>query len=92
MSANIDWTFLISLGMTTGAGLAGYWLWLRERRRTLPGANPDLDALKEENARFQAEIDDRLESYDERIDFVERRLIQSPDRPRLPDANPATPE
>jgi len=72
----IDWTFLISLGMTTAAGLGGYWLWLRERRRTLPGANPDLDALHEENARFQAEVEHRLESYDERIDFVERRLIQ----------------
>jgi hypothetical protein len=40
--------------------MSTFWLWLRERRRTMPGADHVAEVLREENARFQAEIEARL--------------------------------
>ena len=91
MTPYIDWTFLISLVLTLGAGLTGWSMWLRERRRTLPSAEAALEALREEDARFHAELDEHLGACEQRIEFLERRFAQHRERPRLPEGSPATP-
>ena len=91
MTPYIDWTFLISLVLALGAGLTGWSMWLRERRRTLPGADAALEALREDDARFHAELEEHLGAFEQRIDFLERRVIQHGERPRLPARTPTTP-
>jgi len=91
MTPYIDWTFLISLVLALGAGLTGWSMWLRERRRTLPSADADFAALREDDARFHSELEDHLGSFEQRIEFLERRLAQHDERPRLPEKNPVTP-
>ena len=81
---------VIAFVLIAGTAMGAFWLWLRERRRALPGAD-HVDALREENARFQAEIDARLAELEERIDFTERRLVQERSTARLPEARPRTP-
>jgi len=81
---------VIAFVLIAGTAMGAFWLWLRERRRTLPGAD-QVDALREENARFQAGIDARLAELEERIDFTERRLVQERGMARLPEARPRTP-
>jgi hypothetical protein len=81
----------IAFVLVAGTGTGVFWLWLRERRRTLPGPDEALEALREENARYQAEVETRLNEFEERIDFVERRLVQEKGRARLPEARPKTP-
>jgi hypothetical protein len=82
---------VIAFVLVAGTAMGAVWMWLRERRRTLPGGDQVLDALREENARFQAEIDTRLAELEERIDFAERRLVQERNVTRLPEARPRTP-
>ena len=81
---------MVSL-LGAGIGMGAFWLWLRERRRTLPAGDHALEALREENAQFQAQLEARLAEFEERLDFVERRLVQERDRARLPDTRPKTP-
>lgn len=91
MTPYIDWTFLISLVLALGAGLTGWSMWLRERRRTLPSADADFAALREDDARFHSELEEHLGSFEQRIEFLERRLAQHNERPRLLERNPVTP-
>ena len=83
--------FLIVFLLTAGIGMGAFWLWLRERRRTLPASDHSLETLREENAQLQAQLEARLAEFEERLDFVERRLVQERDRPRLPETRAKTP-
>ncbi len=67
-----------------GAGLRAYRLRL-EARQIASAANDDaLERLREENAELRAEVEARVAELDERVDFIERRLVQDLERPRLP--------
>lgn len=81
----------IAFVLVAGTGMTGFSLWLRERRRAIPGADHVAELLREENARFQAGVEARLAELEERLDFAERRLVQERGTPRLPEARPRTP-
>ena len=81
----------VAFVLVAGTGMTGFWLWLRERRRAIPGADHVADALREENARFQADLEARLAELEERLDFAERRLTQEKGTALLPDARARTP-
>ena len=83
--------FLIVFLLTAGIGMGAFWLWLRERRRTVPATHHALEALREENAQLQAQLEARLGDFEERLDFVERQLVRERDRTRLPETRPKTP-
>ena len=82
---------VIAFFLVAGTGMSAYWLWLRERRRTIPGTDHVAEELREENARFQAELEARVAALEERLDFAERRLVQERTVARLPEARPRTP-
>lgn len=69
--------------LPAATALTAYWLWLRFRQRARLDHDRDLELLREENAQLRAELDARLAEIDERVDFVERRLVQESDRARL---------
>ena len=81
----------IAFVLVAGTGMSALWLWLRERRRALPAADHVTEALREQNARFQADTEARLAELEERLDFAERRLVQERGMARLPEARPRTP-
>ena len=81
----------IAFVLVAGTGMGAFWLWLRERRRATPGADHAVDAVRDENARFQADLDARLTDLEERLDFAERRLVQDQRPARLPEVRPRTP-
>jgi hypothetical protein len=63
-------------------------LWLRSRAQARPELdNSALDALREENSELRA----RVAEVEERVDFVERRLVQEQQPPRLPIQRERTP-
>ena len=82
---------VVAFVLVAGTSMSAFWLWLRERRRAMPGADQAAELLREENARFRAEIETRLAELEERLDFAERRLVQERGTPRLPEARPRTP-
>jgi hypothetical protein len=47
-------------------------------------ARAHLISVRDEMAQFRADVDARLLELDERMDFVERRLVQEGETPRLP--------
>lgn len=65
-------------------GMTAFRLWLRERRRGAPELTGIVDALREENAALQAELGNRMFEIEERVEFVERRLVQAPKVEPLP--------
>ena len=81
----------VAFVLIAGTGMSAFWLWLRERRRAIPGADRVAEALRDENARFQADVEARLAELEERLDFAERRLVQEKGIARLPEARPRTP-
>lgn len=62
-------------------GLMAYYMWLRHVRRLPSDTAGDLAELREENAQIRAELETRLAEFDERVNFVERRMVQSPISP-----------
>lgn len=86
---------VIAFVLVAGTGMSGFWLWLRERRRTLPGADQaELPQLKQQMEQFAAALEDtqaavvdqsrQLTELQERADFAERLLAQARDRPKIP--------
>lgn len=70
--------------LAAGTGMSTFWLWLRERRRGGPELNTIVDALREENAVLRAELETRMFELEERVDFVERRVVEAPRVEPLP--------
>jgi hypothetical protein len=69
---------VIAFVLIAGTGMSAFWLWLRERRRGRPDVGKIVDAVREENATLQADLEARILELEERVDFVERRLVQAP--------------
>lgn len=67
-----------------GAGLSAYRLRLRAREIASSADDDAIEHLREENTQLRAEIEAQVAELDERVDFVERRLVQDQERPRLP--------
>ena len=59
-------------------------MYLGHRARTRGTSDTALEALLEENAALRADFDARVTELEERVNFVERRLVQEGDRPQLP--------
>lgn len=83
---------VIVFGMVTGTG--AFWIWLRERRRTLPGADRvELAQLKQDSDHHAAALEEaqdtlasltaQIAELQERVDFAERLLAQARDRTGL---------
>jgi len=82
---------VIAFVLLAGTGMSTFWLWLRDRRRGRPEVDKIVDALRDENAALQAELVTRMLELEERVDFVERRLVQAPKVEPLPQSRIPTP-
>ncbi len=79
---------IVAFMVLAATGMSAYSLWLRSRAQARPELdNSALDALREENSELRA----RLAEVEERVDFVERRLVQEQQPPRLPKQPERTP-
>ena len=81
----------IAFVLVAGTAMSAFWLWLRERRRSRPEVDKIVTALREENAALRAELDARMVELEERVDFVEHRLVQAPRVEPLPQRRVITP-
>ena len=81
----------VAFVLLAGTGMSAWWLWLRERHRGRPSAARIVEELREENAALQAELGARMGEIEERVDFVERRLVQPPRAESLPQSRITTP-
>ena len=70
--------------------MSASWLWLRQGRRR-PEVDSIIDALREENAALHFELGARMLELEERIDVVERRMVQAPQAGPLPQVRIPTP-
>ena len=62
-------------------GLLAYYMWLRHIRRLPSDTTSELIELREDNAQLRADLEARLAEFDERVNFVERRMVQPPPLP-----------
>jgi hypothetical protein len=74
----------IAFVLVAGTGISVFWLRLRARRLGRPEVDRIVEALREENAALQAELGERMGELEERVDFVERRVVQPPRLEPLP--------
>ena len=82
---------VIAFVLVAGTGMSAFWLWLRERRRGRPEVDKIVTALREENAALEADLGARMVELEERVDFMERRLVQAPEVKPLPQRRVITP-
>jgi hypothetical protein len=75
---------VVMLFLFAGTGLSAYWLRLRSRQLSGSSRDDILEAVRDEVAQLRADVDARMIELDERMDFVERRLVQEGEQPRLP--------
>ena len=71
---------VIAFIVLAGTGMGAFSLWLRARRLQAHPDHAALEPLREENTQLR----DRLAELEERVDFVERRLIQGHPLSQLP--------
>jgi hypothetical protein len=81
----------IAFLMVSGTGMAGVWLWFRLRATYRTDAQPVIDALRDEHARLEAEMGSRMAELEDRVDFVERRMVQGKPPTNLPPRPERTP-
>jgi hypothetical protein len=81
----------VAFVLLAGTGMGAWWLWLREQHRGRPDADRIVEALREENAALQSDLAARIGEIEERVDFVERRLVQPPRAEPLPQSRIPTP-
>jgi hypothetical protein len=74
---------MIVLGLLAVTGLTAWWLILRGR--ALPDADlrDEIAALRNEVEQLRADAGGRLPELEERMDFVERTLVDPARRPRV---------
>jgi len=82
---------VIAFLMVAGTGMAGCWLWFRLRATYRADRTSEIDALREDHLRLEAELGSRMAELDERVDFVERRLVQERPPRKLPERPERTP-
>ncbi len=81
----------IAFLMVSGTGMAGCWLWFRLRATYRADRTTEIDALRDEHTRLEAELGGRMAELEERVDFVERRLVQERPPAQLPQRPERTP-
>ncbi len=68
---------VIAFLLVAGTGMTGTWLWFRLRATyRSDGQQTVIDTLRDEHARLEAELGSRMAELEDRVDFVERRLVQ----------------
>ena len=82
---------VIAFLTVAGTGMAGCWLWFRLRATYRADRTGEIDALREDHLRLEAELGSRMAELDERVDFVERRLVQERPPRTLPERPERTP-
>ena len=82
---------IIVFVLAAGAGLRAMRIWLEARRQGRPELDGVVQALREENAALQAELGNRMFELEERVDFVERRMVQERKPEALPEPRIVTP-
>jgi hypothetical protein len=82
---------VIAFLLVSGTGMASVWLWFRLRSAYRTDAQPVIDALRDEHARLEAELGSRMTELEDRVDFVERRLVQGRPPTNLPPRPERTP-
>jgi hypothetical protein len=79
---------IIAFGLLAVTGLTGWWLRLRGRALPDAGLRDEIEALRHEVELLRAEADARLPELEERVDFVERALVDPARAPRLERKHP----
>ena len=74
-----------------GTIMGGTWLWFNIRAKYRSVSSSVIDALRDENARLEAELGSRMAELEDRVDFVERRLVQGKPPVNLPPKPERTP-
>ena len=83
---------VIAFLLVAGTGMTGLWLWFRLRSTYRSDAQHGmLDTLRDEHARLEAELGSRMAELEDRVDFVERRLVQGRPPTNLPSERERTP-
>jgi hypothetical protein len=79
---------MVTLALLAATALT--WWWLRLRGRALPdaGLREEVEALRHDVEPLRAEADARLPELEERMDFVERTLVDPSRAPRLERRHP----
>lgn len=77
--------------VVAGTIMGGIWLWFHVRAKYRSVPNTVIDALRDENARLEAELGSRMAELEDRVDFVERRLVQGKPPVNLPPKPERTP-
>ena len=82
---------LTAFVVVAGTIMGGIWLsfHIRAKYRSVP--NSAIDALRDESARLEAELGSRMAELEDRVDFVERRLVQGKPHVNLPPKPERTP-
>ncbi len=85
---------VIAFLLLAGTGMSAFSMWLRHRKSLAAPASdqdPVIQSLRDDSARLEAELGERIVELEERLDFVERRLVQEREAPRLPNPPARTP-
>lgn len=82
---------VIAFLLVAGTAMSGFWLWIRARARPRAEVDRIVEALREDHAQLQAELGTRMAELEERVDFMERRLVQERESARLPQPPTRTP-
>ena len=77
--------------MVIGSCFTFYSLRLRHKARDTRKLERELDALHEETAGHRAAFEARIAEMEERLDFVERKMVQPKPEPRRIEPRIATP-
>src|SRR6266481_8296868 len=62
--------------LVSGTAMCGISLWFKSRHLPRGESDPEVLALRDEQARLEADLGSRIMDLEQRLDFVERRLVQ----------------
>ena len=82
---------IVAFVVVATTGMAAVQLYFRIRAGSHSDSNAAIDALKDEHARLEAEMASRMAELEDRVDFVERRLVQGRPPTNLPPRPERTP-
>ena len=77
--------YCIAFVLVSGTVMTGIRLWFKYRHLPPGGSDPEILALRDEQARVEADLGSRIADLEQRLDFVERRLVQEQRPARLPE-------
>jgi hypothetical protein len=82
---------VIAFLLVAGTGMAAFRMWIRARARPHPELDRIVEGLRDDNEQIQADLQAHIAQLEERLDFVERRLVQGQEPARLPQSRARTP-